>query len=128
MKTDNELALVSLRSGVMQKLGIPAAPVRPPPEESPSNGSIENAVRQVKDMVRVYLLALKDRLNGEIPADHPIMAWLVEHVGDNLTKYMVGCDGKTPLQRLMGKPLREEAHEFGEQTVLSNSIELLRTA
>jgi hypothetical protein len=39
---------------------------------------------------------------------------LVEHVADIVSKYMVGVDGKTAYERLFGRPVREEALEFGE--------------
>jgi len=63
--------------------------------EHESNGSIENGVRAFKGLFRVHLLALDRKLGTQIPIDHPIVAWLVEFVGDVLTKYLVGLDGKT---------------------------------
>ncbi len=38
----------------------------------------------------------------------------MEHVADIISKYMVGVDGKTAYERLFGRPVREEALEFGE--------------
>ena len=85
--------------------------VQPVAYEHESNGSIENGV---KGLFRVHLLALDRKLGTEIPIDHPIVAWLVEFVGDVLTKYLVGLDGKTGYERLFGKSSREELLEFGE--------------
>ena len=39
---------------------------------------------------------------------------MVEFIGDILTKYLVGLDGKTGYERLFGKKSREEQIEFGE--------------
>ena len=35
-------------------------------------------------------------------------------MGDVISKYMVGVDGKTSYERLFGRPVREEGLEFGE--------------
>ena len=40
---------------------------------------------------------------------------MVGRVGGARTTYLVGKDGKTAYERLYGKPVREEALEFGEQ-------------
>ena len=49
--------------------------------------------------------------------EHPVIAWLVEHVADVLTKYMVGRDGHSAFERLFGKQAREEGLEFGERVL-----------
>ena len=36
------------------------------------------------------------------------MKWLVEHVTDLTTKYLVGHDGKSATNRLFGKQVHEE--------------------
>ena len=109
LKTDNEPALVDLRRGVAEKLGIQVVQEAPPAREPQSNGSVENAVKQVKGMIRTLMLALQARIQGEIPVDHPVMLWLVEHAAELLTKHLVGHDGKTAYARLFGKPCRDEA-------------------
>ena len=115
LKTDNEPALLDLREAIMRECPGCVVPIQPPAGESQSNGSIENAVRQVKDLVRVVTLGLERKIGGVIPTHHAMMTWLVEHVGDLLTKHMVGKDGKTGFERLMGKPCREEGLELGEK-------------
>ena len=44
-------------------------------------------------------------------------AWLVEHVSDVLSKYLVGADGHSAYERLFGKQAREEGLEFGERVL-----------
>ena len=51
------------------------------------------------------------------PSEHPVTAWLVEHVSDVLTKYLVGADGHSAYERLFGKQAREEGLEFGERVL-----------
>lgn len=52
-----------------------------------------------------------------IPVSHPVMAWLVEHVGAMLTTHHVHQDGSTGYQKLHGVSARGRKTEFGE-TVL----------
>eukprot|EP00969_Alexandrium_andersonii_P215127 9501314-Alexandrium_andersonii.AAC.1 len=61
------------------------------------------------------MLALQERIQGEIPVYHPVMLWLVEHAGELLTKHLIGHDGQTAFERLFGKPSRDDGYEFGEQ-------------
>jgi hypothetical protein len=82
--------------------------------ESSSNGGIEGAVKILKGLLRVHLAALERRIGARFPSNHPVLTWLVEHVADVISKYMVGVDGKTAYERLYGRPVREEALEFGE--------------
>ena len=53
--------------------------------------------------------------------EQPVTAWLVEHVSDVLSKYLVGADGHTAYERLFGKQAREEGLEFGEQVLFSGA-------
>ena len=117
VKVDNEHALTALRTEVIQRLPKGAIPSEPPTRESQSNGAVENGVKLFKGMLRVHLLALEKKLEGHIPSSHPVMAWLVEHIGDVVTKYMQGADGKTAYRRLFGKHVHEEGLEFGEKVM-----------
>ena len=63
----------------------------------------------LKGMLRVYLVALEAKSGGLIPTHHPVMTWLVKHANGSISKYMVGHDGKTPLQRHLGKVAKDEA-------------------
>ena len=50
-KTDNELTILALKELLLEKVGINALPVEPPPEESESNSTVENAVKLFKGML-----------------------------------------------------------------------------
>jgi hypothetical protein len=114
IRTDGEPALVALRNAITQALPDGATPISTPVGESASNGGIEGAVKIVKGLLRVHLAALERRLGAKFPSGHPVLTWLVEHVGDIVSKYMVGLDGRTAYERLFGRPVREEGLEFGE--------------
>ena len=74
----------------MQQLGFDAFPVEPQSRESKSIGAVENAVKLFKVMLRVHLLALERKIQSHLPSHHLVMAWLVEHVVDVITKYLRG--------------------------------------
>ncbi len=114
IRTDGEPALLALRNAIIKGLPDGATPISTPVGESSSNGGIEGAVKIVKGMLRVHLAALEKKISAKFPSGHPVLTWLVEHVTDIISKYMVGVDGKTGYERLFGRPVREEGLEFGE--------------
>jgi hypothetical protein len=114
IRCDGEPALQALRNAITQALPDGATPVVTPVGESQSNGGIEGAVRTVKGLLRVHLMALEAKIGGKFPSGHPVLTWLVEHVTDVISKHLVGVDGKTGYERLFGRPSREEGLEFGE--------------
>eukprot|EP00969_Alexandrium_andersonii_P166942 7377798-Alexandrium_andersonii.AAC.1 len=61
------------------------------------------------------MLALQERTQGETPAGHPVMLWLVQRAGGLLAKRLVGHDGRAAFERLFGKPSRGDGYAFGEQ-------------
>ncbi len=114
IRCDGEPALTALRNAIVKALPDGATPIVTPVGESQSNGGIEGAVRVVKGLLRVHLMALETKIDARFPSDHPVLTWLVEHVTDVISKHMVGVDGKTGYERLFGRPSREEGLEFGE--------------
>ena len=118
LKSDNEPAIVALLQEVLRGLKVEAAEqvaeVHPAPYDSKGNGSVENAVRQVQGQVRTMKRCLEIRLRRRIPADHPVMAWIVKHASWILTIRVRGRDGKTPYERLRGKPFTRKGVGFGE--------------
>ena len=54
----------------------------------------EQAVLVVGNQVCVLRDALHHILGVEFNAQHPVIAWMVTHAGDIITKFRVGKDGK----------------------------------
>ena len=103
LKCDGEASVEALREAVMVRMGEGAVPQGPPAGESQSNGVVENGVQMLKGLIRVHVLALERKLGVRFPADHPILAWIVEAVADMATKHLRGHDGRTGYERLFGK-------------------------
>eukprot|EP00969_Alexandrium_andersonii_P229919 10154788-Alexandrium_andersonii.AAC.1 len=71
----------------------------------------ENGNKLGEGLLRVLLLSLETKVQGQIPCDHPVFAWLTEYTGDVPSKHLVSKDGKTPYERLFGNPVHKEGLE-----------------
>ena len=118
LRADNEPAIVAVVAEALKGLKVDvvdqAASSAPPAYDSKANGSIEHAVRLVQGLLRTLKLCLERRLLHSIPADHAIMAWLVQHTAWLLTVQSRGQDGFTAYERLRGKPWSRRMACFGE--------------
>ena len=94
-----------------------AVPEHSHPGESQTNGLAERAVQELVDHVRVFKLALEANINARIPAEHPILAWIVEHAAYLLNRCVLGTDGRTAWGRLHGKESTEKICQFGEKVL-----------
>ena len=100
IKADGENAVKALEDEVLRRLDTGGFASQPDAHEHESNGSIENGVKIFKGLFRARLIALEKKIDAHIRIGHPVIAWLVEFVGDVLTKYMVGLDGKTAYEAI----------------------------
>ena len=91
-----------------------AMPDHPPAHDSKANGSIENAVKLVQGMLRTQLSCLQSRLRCKIPCQHPLMAWMVQHVAWVLTTRNRNKEGRTPYEKLKGKAFHKRMVGIGE--------------
>ncbi len=69
---------------------------------------MKNAVRQIEEQARAMLSTLGQRLGATIKIQHPVVAWLVELAALTLDKYLVGRDGRTTYEKVLGKSCKEE--------------------
>eukprot|EP00969_Alexandrium_andersonii_P118480 5239693-Alexandrium_andersonii.AAC.1 len=61
---------MDLRRAVAERLGFQTAQASPPAYGPQSNASVKNAVRHLKGLTRASMLALQERIQGEVPVDH----------------------------------------------------------
>ena len=115
LKSDNEPALRSVQEEVKRRREDPTILENSPVGDSRSNGAAERAVQAVGEQVRVLRKAFEERVGYRLVAGHPVLAWLIEHAGDLLSKYVVGDDGRTAYERWKGKKYDKEMAEFGEK-------------
>ena len=85
--------------------------------DSQSNGLAERAVQAAEEQTRVLKLALEQRINGKIPANHPVIAWLLQHATDLITKIEKKKNGRTSYEMIKGKPYSGELAEFGQRVM-----------
>ena len=96
--------------------------VTAPPElssvgESQSNGKSERGVQLAEDLMRTLKSAFEARLGFRLGSTHPVTHWLVGSTGVLLSKYSIGDDGQTGLQRLHGRKVHERLVECGEKVL-----------
>ncbi len=82
--------------------------------DSQANGGTEVGVQLVKGMLRTHKLCLESRIDRYIPVDHPIVAWMLEHVTLLLNTLVRGTDGMTAWARIRGRPFGQQLVGFGE--------------
>ena len=132
LKIDGEKAIVKLLKESLKRIKTDVADQasfeHPPPYDSRSNGSIENAVRLFKGMLRTAKLALELRAGKRVPEQHAIVTWLIEHVAFLLTARLRGVDGKTAYQMIRGRPFSKRLVEFGERVLFKLPIKGPRQA
>ena len=83
--------------------------------DSAANGAIENAIKRLTGLLRTHKLCLERRIGKSIPADHPLLTWMVEMCAWLLTTRVLGEDGMSAIQRLRGRPYGKRLVGFGEK-------------
>ena len=72
-----------------------AAPKLRHPGESTSNGLAERAVQAIEGSTATTLAALHANATVPLPAENPLLAWVVRHSSYPLCKYQLGTGGFT---------------------------------
>ena len=128
LKTDGERAIVRLLKESLKRIKTDVADQasfeHPPPYDSRSNGSIENALKQVQGHLRTLKLSVEKRFGKTVPNDHAVVSWLVEHAAWLLTVGKRGDDGRTAYHRIRGRNFRGvfERCEAGEAGLRGGAV------
>ena len=73
-------------------------------------------------MVRTYRDALESRYEMEINGKHHAIPWMICHAAAMISRFRVGKDGRSAMQRLKGKRCRKGQGEFGECVMYLNNF------
>jgi hypothetical protein len=115
LKGDQEPALASLMAVIKANWDGDAAMENSPVRESEGNGAVERAIQTWEGQVRTMKDALESRIGEEISPDHVVMTWLAEYAATLLRRCLVSSDGRTPYEKMKGRPSRRPVAEFGEK-------------
>ena len=89
LKSDNEKSIVRLLTEVLKSLR--ATPIEQVAQQHPSaydpnsNGAIESTCKRVGGLLRTLKFDFEERFGRSPSTNHPVFAWLVEHVSWILT-------------------------------------------
>ena len=83
--------------------------------QSQANGLGEGAVREVKCKFRWLRFCAEERLGGEIPSDHPVLAWLVQFCCLCINVGRRYADGKTAFELRCGRSWKRSLCNFVER-------------
>ena len=120
LKTDTEKSLLSLVKQALEAMRVEIKDViqisyeHSPEYDSQSNGGTEVGIRAVRALFRTIKFCTERRIGQEIPVNHPLTTWLVEHVCTLLNALSVGTDGLMPWQRLRGRGFGQKLIGFAE--------------
>ncbi len=123
IKADGEAALQALVRRVLEVARVECkdldqlAKEDPARYDSQSSGSTEVGVRLIRGLFRTVKLCLEARLERYIPVDHPIVAWMMEHVCLLLNTTVRGTDGLTVWARVRGRNFNQQLLGFGESII-----------
>ena len=119
IKSDQEASIVELQTEIARKRGFEDFGVGTGIEnskvgDSDSNGKIERAIRDVKNLVRTLRSSLESRIGQKITLGSSIVPWLIRHAAYLITRCRVRSHGKTALQLMKGRTSLTELAPFGE--------------
>ena len=119
LKGDGEPALQALlEAAAAEHSGEATVEAAPRDGHEQANGVAEQGVRLAQGRARTLLAALAHALQVEdLPHESVLVPWAVRHGAWLYSHFTVGPDGKTPHERLTGKPYRLPVAQFGEKVL-----------
>ena len=83
------------------------AVINTPNGSSASAGGIDRANYEVEKQIRTLRSRFEENYGESVELDHKMLPFLVRHCAWLITHYQVKSDGKTPYERLRGRPYQE---------------------
>ena len=114
MRGDRESSIVALAKAVKNARDSPTI-IEPAVTNDPqSNGVAENAVKEVKGLVRTFINYIEEMAKTTLEANHAIITWIVRHAGFILSRHKIGSDGRTACERIKGRRSNRVLAAIGE--------------
>ena len=113
-KSDNESPIAVVRDALARYHGGKVVIDKPPPHESQSNGSIEEAGKTVREFAKVLRDAVECKAKIKLTGEDAIVYWMIRWAAMLPSRYLVGQDGMTAYERRRGRRCRLPLAEFGE--------------
>ena len=123
VKADNEPSIQALARRAIELAKIELKDMEQVSKEDPvahdsmTNGGTEVGVRLLRGLFRSVKLCLEARINMEIPVDHPMIAWMMEHASLLLNALVRGTDGITAWKRIRGRAFGQPLVGLGESVL-----------
>ena len=90
------------------------AVINTPRGSSSSAGGIKRANYEVEKQIRTLRSCFEENCRESVGLDHKMLPYLVRHCAWLITHYQGKSDGKTPDERLRGRPYQGQVAEFAE--------------
>ena len=123
IKSDNEPAIQALAKRAVDLAKIELKDMEQVGKEdsvaydSMTNGGTEVGVGLLRGMFRTLKLCLEQRIDKQIPIDHPMVSWLMEHSSLLLSALVRGSDGLTAWKRIRGRAFGQPLVPIGESVL-----------
>ena len=123
VKADNEPSIQALARRAIELAKVEIKDLEQVSKEDPvaydsmTNGGTEVGVRLMRGLFRSVKLCLEQRIDKQIPVDHPMIAWLMEHASLLLNALVRGTDGLTAWKRVRGRAFGQPLVGIGENVL-----------
>jgi hypothetical protein len=108
LKSDQEPAIIALKTAAVKIVqgatGKEIVMEESPVGDSQSNGLAENAVKEIKGIVRSMRWAYDEMHGVKLSVSSPVLPWMVRYAGAMLSRTRRGADGRTAYELRRGKP------------------------
>ena len=115
LKGDNEPAMQQFMTAIKERRSHDTLIEGPPAVDPQANGVAEKAVQDLVGQARSLKVGLEYRTRSNLDSASAIVDWIPSHAAWLITHERVGPDGFTAIQRLTGRPCKQQLAEFGEQ-------------
>ena len=112
--SDQENAVKNLVDMIRDSRTHETAVINTPKGSSASAGGIERANYEVEKQIRTLRSRSEQSYWESVGLDHKMLPFLVRHCAWLITHFQVKSDGKTPHERLRGRPYQGLVAEFAE--------------